>query len=184
MSPGPVPPQPFPPPHPWRWQPLPATALPPLPGAAVARGKGAHALLRHLQTWFPGPAGREEEAPAADAPTSDFATPNAPPLQVVAGTDLLVLLGADTDLPWVPGIAYAYPAYPGLWLPTAWTTDLPPELMFRALHARHPRAPLLLLREPTLLVPLDRPLPLSAALLTEVAARWGLPPPASATHTP
>ena len=91
-----------------------------------------------------------------------------------ASRDVLVLQGEPASLPWVDGVAYAAPCdcAPALWLPTLWEPDLPGDLVARALHRLHGRQPLLLWREPLAVVPLDRLLPVTPALLARFAAYW------------
>lgn len=136
----------------WRWRPR----AEPLPAqAAVAWGGAARALHARLRQ-----AGPEPQAG----------------LSATAGRDLLVLVGTGSELPWVDGIAYAAPceAAPGLWLPALFEPDLPADLIARALQRRHPgRQPLLLWPRPEAVLPLDRLLPLSAALLDRIAQQWG-----------
>ena len=91
-----------------------------------------------------------------------------------ASRDLLVLQGETATLPWVDGVAYAAPCdcAPALWLPTLWEPDLPGDLVARALHRLHGRQPLLLWRQPLAVVPLDRLLPVTPALLARIAGHW------------
>ncbi|CAA2110085.1 hypothetical protein [Variovorax paradoxus] len=135
----------------WRWQP----SAEPLPAqAAVAWGTAAHALYARLLQLEP----------------SRHAG-----LSAMAGRDLLVVTGEADALPWVDGVAYAGPAAdaPGLWLPTVEAPDLPAELVARSLQREHPnRQPLLLWPRPAFVLPLDRLLPLSAALLARIGAHW------------
>lgn len=136
----------------WRWRPR----ADPLPAqAAVAWGPVArvlHARLRQL------------------APEQQGA------LSAMAGRDLLVVTGEADALPWADGVAYAGPAdqAPGLWLPTVEEPDLPVDLIARSLQREHPkRQPLLLWPRPAFVLPLDRLLPLSAALLARIGTHWG-----------
>ena len=91
-----------------------------------------------------------------------------------ASRDVLVVLGDPASLPWVDGVAYAAPCghAPALWLPTLWEPDLPGDLVARALHRLHGRQPVLLWRQPLAVVPLDRLLPVTPALLARFAAHW------------
>lgn len=91
-----------------------------------------------------------------------------------ASRDVLVLQGQTSTLPWVDGVAYAAPCdcAPALWLPTLWEPDLPGDLVARALQRLHGRQPLLLWRHPLAVVPLDRLLPVTPALLARFAAHW------------
>lgn len=135
----------------WRWrprgEPLPA-------GAAVAWGATARALHQRLLKLEPA---------------------QCEGLSATAGRDLLVVVGRADALPWVDGIAYAGPseAAPGLWLPVLEEPDRPIDLVARALQRRHPqRQPLLLWPQPEAVLPLDRLLPLSAALLARIEGHW------------
>jgi hypothetical protein len=91
-----------------------------------------------------------------------------------ASRDVLVLQGAPATLPWVDGVAYAAPCdcAPALWLPTLWEPDLPGDLVARALQRLHGRQPLLLWRQPLAVMPLDRLLPVTPALLARIAEHW------------
>ena len=137
-----------------------AGAQPPWSGpaaAAVAWGDAAgrlHALLV-----------RESARDPAAAPGRWSAS---------ASRDVLVVLGEPAALPWVDGVAYAAPCAdaPALWLPTLWEPDLPGDLVARALHRLHGRQPLLLWRQPAAVVPLDRLLPVTAALLARIEEHW------------
>lgn len=135
----------------WRWQ----ARTEPLPAkAAVAWGRAARALHLRLQQIEPG----QQSG-----------------LSATASRDLLIVVGETGDLPWVDGTAYAGPCSeaPGLWLPTLAAPDLPTELIARSLQRRHPgRQPLLLWPRPEAIVPLDRLLPLSSALLARIEAQW------------
>jgi len=95
-------------------------------------------------------------------------------LQATAGRDVLVLFGAEADLPWVDGVAYAAPRReaPGLWLPTLWEPDVPLDLLERALAAAHRRTPLLLWPRPSVAVPLDRQRPWPQVPLAAWTERW------------
>ena len=91
-----------------------------------------------------------------------------------ASRDVLMVLGEPATLPWVDGVAYAAPCAdaPALWLPTLWEPDLPGDLVERALHRLHGRQPLLLWRQPLAVVPLDRLLPATPALLARIKEHW------------
>lgn len=95
-------------------------------------------------------------------------------LSATASAELLIVAGATADLPWIDGGAYAAPCdeAPGLWLPTLQRPTAPLDLLAAALAARHQRQPLLLWPEPAAVVPLDRLLPLSPALLERIGAGW------------
>ncbi|WP_249679645.1 hypothetical protein [Pseudomonas abieticivorans] len=136
----------------WQWQ---RRGEPLAPRAAVAWGEVARQLHARLQQL---PAGARKR------------------LQATASHGLLVVTGESADLPWVDGIQYAAPApqAPGLWLPTQWQPDACSELLLQALSARFPRQPLLLWREPALVIPLDRQLPLSLEHhLPRIQTLWG-----------
>lgn len=135
----------------WRWR----SRVEPLPArAAVAWGVAARALHGRLSQLLP-----EQQSE----------------LSAMAAPDLLVVTGEADVLPWVDGIAYAGPTpdAPGLWLPTLEALDLPLDLIARSLQREHPtRQPLLLWPRPALVLPLDRLLPLSSALLARIATLW------------
>jgi len=135
----------------WHWRPR----AEPLPArAAVAWGAAARALHGRLSQLSP-----EQQSG----------------LSAMAAPELLMVTGEADVLPWVDGIAYAGPTpdAPGLWLPTLETPDLPLYLIARSLLREHPtRQPLLLWPRPALVLPLDRLLPLSAALLVRISALW------------
>lgn len=116
------------------------------PRAAVGHGVVASRLLRRLLAV---------PAPGRSA------------LTATASADWLIVLGLADDLPWVEGVRYAAPcaASPALWLPTHVQPTAPADLLGRALQARHGRAPLLLWPDPAAVLPLDRQLPASDALL-------------------
>lgn len=79
-------------------------------------------------------------------------------LRGVASPDLIAILGAPDDLPWVDGIVYLGrdEAAPQLYLPTARATTLPPALVARAIARRDPNLPppFALLDTPRLIVSL------------------------------
>ena len=134
---------------PWQWRPV-AEAAP--PRAAVGQGIAASRLLARL---------------AAMPPARRAA------LTATGSADWLVVLGPTDDLPWVEGVRYAAPSAvcPALWLPTHCAPTAPADLLWRALEARHRRAPLLLWNEPAAVLPLDRQLPADDALVATLAAR-------------
>lgn len=140
------------PPWPWRMRREPAA-----PAAAVAWGDVAARLHAHLNARLDA---HQHEGPGAPAAACT----------ATAGSNVLVVLGEAAALPWVDGVAYAAPCAhaPGLWLPTLWEPDLPADLLARALQRLHGRQPLLLWREPPAVVPLDRQLPLTPALLARM----------------
>jgi hypothetical protein len=88
-------------------------------------------------------------------------------LSVVAARDLLVVIARTDHLPWVDGARYCAPdpIVPGLWLPTAATPRLSADLLQTAVDARLKRAPVLLWNEPEQILPLDRPIILTAPIL-------------------
>jgi len=135
---------------PWQWCPVSEVAT---PRAAVAWGVAARQLHQRLTQL--------DEAQRAS-------------LQATANRDVLIVLGEASELPWVDGVAYAAPsvAAPALWLPLHWQPDVPEDLLGRALERQYGRKPLLLWREPSTVVPLDRQLPLSARLLASIADHW------------
>ncbi len=132
----------------WTWRPVAAAAA---PRAAVGHGVAATRLLARL-------AALPEDRRSA--------------LTATGTADWLVVIGASDDLPWVEGVRYAAPgaASPALWLPTHVEPTAPPDLLWRALEARHGRGPLLLWNEPAAVLPLDRQLPATDALLATLAA--------------
>ncbi|AVY94848.1 hypothetical protein GCM10027202_11800 [Microvirgula curvata] len=138
------------PPLPWHWRPAVTVAE---PAAAVAGRDAAPALLARL----------------ASLPANVRAR-----LQMCSSSDLLVLIGAAADLPWVDGIAYAAPSRqaPALWLPTQDEPDVAHDLLARALDLRCHRQPLLLWRTPAVFMPLDRQHAVSPCLLERLARRW------------
>jgi hypothetical protein len=91
-----------------------------------------------------------------------------------ASCDLLIVTGSPTDLPWVPGVAYATRCTeaPTLWRPTLLQPDVPMDLLARSLQRLHAREPLLLWPEPAAVVPLDRQLRVTPELLERIAERW------------
>ena len=134
----------------WRWRPDPAP-----PPACAAVG------------WY-------EASRALHARLAQLPQPVQARLYATAGTDVLIVSGALEDLPWVPGIAYAAscPEAPALWRPTLQQPEIPADLLERALRAQHRRQPLLLWPEPAAVVPLDRQLQVTAALLERIGERW------------
>ncbi len=134
----------------WGWR---ACAAAPAPQAAVGWGDAARRLHARLS---------DPDAALAGA------------LQVTANRDVLVVIGAPPDLPWVAGVEYAapHPDAPQLWMPTLEQPDIPCDLLARTLIRAHARQPLLVWPRPACVVPLDRALPLSAALLSRIDAYW------------
>lgn len=135
----------------WQWHDVPEPAR---PQAAIAVGPAARLLLDRL---------RRDPAPEDGAA-----------LLATANADMLVVLGPEAALPWVPGIAYAAPAAdaPSLWLPVLRRPSVPCDLLADALGRRHDRQPLLLWPEPASIVPLDRQVPVTPALIERIAALW------------
>jgi hypothetical protein len=109
------------------------------PVGVAARGEAARALIRRLLARTDEDLGR---------------------LSGVAGQEVILLLGAATDLPWVEGAAYLGrdPRAPSLLLPTNRHPGVPLALLERALLARAGRQK----AEPPLAVLLDPPLLASA----------------------
>jgi len=132
----------------WHWLPRQSA---PEPQAAVAWGEAATILLRRLLGMVPEVRAR---------------------YRVTACMDAVIVVGGGEALPWVPEIRYAapHPDAPELWLPTLWQPDVPVDLLARKLVRQFQRQPLLLWREPALLLPLDRVLPASAEVLMRIAA--------------
>ncbi|NHQ83348.1 hypothetical protein HA051_17415 [Chromobacterium vaccinii] len=137
---------------PWRWQPVPESGIA-APQAAVAFGDVAESLLKRL------------EAMSAQRRSA---------LMLTAGERLLVALGPETSLPWVEGVEYARPddSIRQLWLPTKWQPDVSTDALASALDARAPVWPMLIWREPALIIPLNRQLPASDDLLADIRRRW------------
>ena len=95
-------------------------------------------------------------------------------LQLVAADKLLLVLGKTQLLPWIDGIEYAAPDtdFAGLWLPTAWQPTLTPELILQALKPYGDRFPLLLWRQPKLILPLDKQGTVTAVHLDRIETSW------------
>lgn len=95
-------------------------------------------------------------------------------LSATASRELLVVLGEPTALPWVMGVAYAAPCpeAPALWWPTHCEPDVPGDLLAVSLQRQHGRLPLMLWPAPEAVVPLDRLMPLSSALLARIQEHW------------
>lgn len=90
-------------------------------------------------------------------------------LSAVATRDLLVLIGADTALPWLDGARYCAPSphARNLWIPTHLTPQLPTDLIESSLIERAGSSPVLLWHEP------EQTLPLAGALtLTPTFLDW------------
>lgn len=118
------------------------------PQAAAALGPAALALAAHLLA-------RPAEALHA--------------LRGVAGADVLAVLGAASDLPWIDGIAYfgRDERAPRLLLPTTVEIGPSPALLERALFARYPHllAPVLVVPGARRVVPMATALPVEPARL-------------------
>jgi hypothetical protein len=134
----------------WTWRPRQTSAE---PQAAVAWGEAARRLLARLSM-----------IPAEQAAR----------LQATANRDVLVVVGVASDLPWVDGVEYAAAdqCAPGLWLPTSWEPEMPTDLVGQALSSRFARSPLLLWRDPPVVIPLDRQLPVTPQHLQRIDAYW------------
>lgn len=134
----------------WDWR---AETEPPEPQAAVALGEAARRLHQRLSRL--------------DAAMLER-------LQAVAAPSLLVVIAESDDLPWVEGVEYARrcPEAPSLWLPLHWRPEPPADLLLAALSRNDPVQPLLLWREPAMVLPLGGQLPLSPELLAQIATRW------------
>lgn len=126
-------------------------AEPPAPRGLVASGKVANALLAVLRQHLEPPA----------------------PWQLCAAPELLVVLGNSSVLPWVDGGVYVAPRAhaPSLWLPTTEHPRMPLDLVERAA-LRRGAGPLLLLRDPAVLLPLGSAQAWSAAVCARLAAQW------------
>jgi hypothetical protein len=142
---------------PWQWRPASDVGA---PRAAVGHGTASARLLARL----------------AALPQARRA-----PLAVTGTADWLIVLGPADDLPWVEGVRYAAPSAtsPALWLPTHLEPTAPTDLLWRALEARHRRAPLLLWPDPAAVLPLDRQLPVDDGVLATLAAHVRRGAPAS-----
>jgi len=116
-----------------------------------------------------GPVARQLHARLLQMPTEQAVR-----LQATANAEVLVVLGAETDLPWVDGVQYAaaHEQAPALWLSTRWEPDVAADLLIEALLRHDSRAPLLLWREPRAVIPLDRQLPVTPEHLARIGAYW------------
>lgn len=134
----------------WHWIPEEA---PPSPRAAVALGAARQPLWEQLR--------QQSDAELAG-------------LSLTANRDVLIVLAAAERLPWTAGIAYAAPRpdVAALWLPTTQRPSLPLDIVERAVRGRFQRHPALLWPEPAWVLPLDRQLPASIALLDRIAEYW------------
>ena len=90
-------------------------------------------------------------------------------LEAVAGDDLLVVLGAEADLPWVDGLVYLGRSdqAPSLLLPTAVEPSIPEPVFERALRRRAGAAapPLAVLPDRVVIASVAAARPLSARAL-------------------
>jgi hypothetical protein len=87
-------------------------------------------------------------------------------LSVVATRELMVLIGANDDLPWIDGARYCAPdpQVATLWLPTTLAPTLPPDLLRRSAAPRAGAGALLLWHDPEQFVPLHAPRSLTPML--------------------
>lgn len=134
----------------WQWlERSPATE----PQAAVAWGDAAKRLHTRLGSLSDEQQGR---------------------LSATGNRDMLVATGSASDLPWVEGVEYAAPCAeaPSLWLPTLRRPNVPCDLLAKAFCRHYGRQPLLLWPNRSTLLPLDRLLPVSPALLARIGAYW------------
>ncbi len=94
-------------------------------------------------------------------------------LSFVATRDLLVLMGAHDELPWVDGARYCAPdpQVQTLWLPTTVAPALPRDLVRRSAAARVGEQAVLLWHEPEQFIPLNDPRSLTPALLAWLAGQ-------------
>ena len=92
-------------------------------------------------------------------------------LAVVATRELLVLIGARDDLPWVDGARYCGPdpQVQTLWLPTTMAPVLAPDLVRRSAGARVGERAVLLWNAPEQFLPLHQPRSLTPALVEWLA---------------
>ncbi|QZI68181.1 hypothetical protein K5F93_17230 [Pseudomonas protegens] len=134
----------------WTWRER-AVAQP--PRAAVAWDAVARRLHQRLQ-----------QLPATQAER----------LQATAHARVLVVLGAESDLPWVEGVQYAasHEQAPALWLPTRYEPEVAIDLLAQALLDKEARSLLLLWPEPAAVIPLDRQLPVTEEHLARIADYW------------
>lgn len=120
-----------------------------LPVAVAARGDAALRLARRLLLL-------DDESLAR--------------LEGVAGDELIVIRGAEEDLPWVEGVQYlgVDSEAPALLLPTNYEASWPQPLLARALAARvEESGAIAVLPQPPLLVPMVSARPVSRRQLTE-----------------
>jgi hypothetical protein len=134
----------------WGWR---ARSEALVPRAAVAWGEAARRLHGRLGALASDTGGR---------------------LSAVASRELLIVCSEPDLLPWVAGVAYAAPCpeAAALWMPTQREPDVPGDLLAAALQRQHRRAPLLLWPAPEAVVPLDRLMPVTPALLERIEEQW------------
>ena len=123
--------------------------IPLLPVAVAARGDAALRLARRLLLL-------DDESLTR--------------LKGVAGDELIVIKGAEQDLPWVEGVQYLGidSEAPALLLPTNYEASWPQPLLARALAVRAEESgQIAVLPQPALLVPMKSARPVSRQRLTE-----------------
>lgn len=117
---------------------------PPLPAvAALGLGEVALGLARLLRS-------RSELAAIA---------------QVVVGPGCVCMLAQTDALPWIDGARYLGCETPGLYVPTTLAPALAPELIMRACSLRKLAAPLALIPDPAMVIPLGLARPIDPAVL-------------------
>jgi hypothetical protein len=116
------------------------------PTGLVAQGEIARRVIARLKDGL-------------DVPLAAFS--------VVAARGFLLLIGRADALPWVDGVQYCAPdpSAPSLWLPMLAAPAISTDLLQTALTVRLKQSPLLLWHEPEQILPLDRPITLTASLL-------------------
>ncbi|MBI3229069.1 MAG: hypothetical protein HYZ45_02440 [Burkholderiales bacterium] len=120
----------------------------------LAQGAKAHALLARLQ----------QLASAGNSLTQ---------FRVLLWRDMLLLLGAADQLPWLDGARYCAPCpqAPALWLPTHLVPDMAGDLLQTALLARAGTSPLLLWHDPLQILPLSSARQLHTEMLPWLASQ-------------
>lgn len=118
------------------------------------------------------PAGMVTAGAATRRLLSRLGTLDGPALSRLSGLatrDMLVVLGAAGDLPWIDGARYCAPdpVVQSLWLPTNMTPVLPTDLVRRSARARAGDEALLLWPAPELFLPLG-----GARSLTPLLLDW------------